>query len=56
MGPLRKDAGDLVILEVEKAEVLNNFFASVSNSKCSRHTAQVAEGKGDTGKMKTRPL
>jgi len=26
--------------------VLNDFFASVSNSKCSSHTAQVAEGKG----------
>jgi len=31
---------------MEKAEVLNDFVASVFNSKCSSHTAQVAEGKG----------
>ena len=30
----------------EKAEVLNDFFASVFTGKCSSHTAQVAEGKG----------
>jgi len=31
---------------VEKAEVFNDFFASVFNSMCSSHTAQFAEGKG----------
>ncbi|GAB0192616.1 mitochondrial enolase superfamily member 1 [Grus japonensis] len=31
---------------MENAEVLNDFFASVFTSKCSSHTAQVAEGKG----------
>ncbi|KAK4832498.1 hypothetical protein QYF61_023545 [Mycteria americana] len=31
---------------MEKAEVLNDFFASVFMGKCSSHTAQVAEGKG----------
>jgi len=46
VGPLRKEAGDLIILDVEKAEVLNEFFASVFNSKCSSHSTQVAEGKG----------
>jgi len=45
-GPLRKEAGDLVTQDMEKAEVLNEFFASVFNSKCSSHTAKVAEGKG----------
>ncbi|XP_069662688.1 RAD51-associated protein 2 [Haliaeetus albicilla] len=31
---------------MEKAEVLNDFFVPVFTSKCSSHTAQVAEGKG----------
>jgi len=30
---------------MEKAEVLNDTFASVFTGKCSSHTAQVAEGK-----------
>ena len=29
MAPLWKEIGDLVIRDMEKAEVLNNFFASV---------------------------
>ena len=46
MGPLWKETGDLVTQDMEKAEVLNDFFASVFTGKCSSHTAQVAEGKG----------
>ncbi|GAB0202696.1 mitochondrial enolase superfamily member 1 [Grus japonensis] len=30
---------------MEKAEVLNDFFASVSTGKCLSHTAQVTEGR-----------
>ncbi|KFQ79023.1 hypothetical protein N337_02880, partial [Phoenicopterus ruber ruber] len=41
--PLRKETGDLATQDIEKAEVLNKFFAPVSTSKCSSHTAQVAE-------------
>ncbi|GAB0209554.1 mitochondrial enolase superfamily member 1 [Grus japonensis] len=46
VGPLWKEMGDLVTQDMEKAEVLNDFFASVFTDKCSSHTAQVAEGKG----------
>ena len=41
VGPLRKETGDLVTWDMEKAEVLNDFFASVFTSKCSSHTARV---------------
>jgi len=46
VGPLWKETGDLVTWDREKAEVLNEFFASVFTGKCSSHTIQVAEGKG----------
>ncbi|KAM9654465.1 uncharacterized protein ACIBXB_005124 [Morphnus guianensis] len=45
VGLFRKETGDLVTQDMEKAEVLN-FFASVFTSKCSSHTTQVTEGKG----------
>ncbi|GAB0202575.1 mitochondrial enolase superfamily member 1 [Grus japonensis] len=45
VGPLRNETGDLVTQDMEKAEVLNDFFASVSSGKCSSHTAQVTEGR-----------
>ncbi|GAB0209770.1 mitochondrial enolase superfamily member 1 [Grus japonensis] len=45
VGPLQNEMGDLVTQDMEKAEVLNDFFASVFTSKGSSHTAQVTEGK-----------
>ncbi len=45
-GPLWKETAQLVTWDMEKAEVLNNFFASVFTSKCSSHITQVTEGKG----------
>ena len=45
VGPLWNEMGDLVTQDMEKAEVLNDFFASVFMGKCSSHTTQVAEGK-----------
>ncbi|GAB0203811.1 hypothetical protein GRJ2_002846700 [Grus japonensis] len=45
VGPLQNETGDLVVQDMEKAEVLNDFFASVFTGKCSSHTAQVTEGR-----------
>ncbi|GAB0208316.1 mitochondrial enolase superfamily member 1 [Grus japonensis] len=45
VGPLWNEMGDLVTQDMEKAEVLNDFFASVFTGKCSSHTAQVTEGR-----------
>ncbi|PKU42289.1 rna-directed dna polymerase from mobile element jockey-like [Limosa lapponica baueri] len=38
--------GDLVTRYMEKAVVVNDFFASVFTGKCPSHTTQVTEGKG----------
>ncbi|GAB0205783.1 mitochondrial enolase superfamily member 1 [Grus japonensis] len=45
VGPLRNEMGDLVTQDTEKAEVLNDFLASVFTGKCLSHTAQVTEGR-----------
>ncbi|GAB0199194.1 mitochondrial enolase superfamily member 1 [Grus japonensis] len=45
VGPLRNETGDLVTQDMEKAAVLNDFFASVFTGKCLSHIAQVTEGR-----------
>ncbi|KFV08917.1 hypothetical protein N340_13153, partial [Tauraco erythrolophus] len=46
VGPLRKEMGDLATQDMEKAKVLNDFFASVFTGKSSSSTAHATEGKG----------
>ncbi|GAB0199978.1 hypothetical protein GRJ2_002463200 [Grus japonensis] len=46
VGPLRNETGDLITQDMEKAEVLNDFFASVFTGKCLSHTTQVTDSKG----------
>ncbi|GAB0183823.1 mitochondrial enolase superfamily member 1 [Grus japonensis] len=45
VGPLQNETGDLVTQDMEKAEVLNDFFASVFTGKSLSHAAQVTEGR-----------
>ncbi|KFP35230.1 hypothetical protein N324_05800, partial [Chlamydotis macqueenii] len=46
VSPLWKEMGDLITQDMEKAEVLNDFFASVFTSDSPSHVAKVTEGKG----------
>ncbi|PKU46884.1 hypothetical protein llap_2857 [Limosa lapponica baueri] len=45
MSPLQKETGHLVTWDMDKAKVLNDFFASLFTSKGSSHTTQITEGK-----------
>ncbi|GAB0182897.1 mitochondrial enolase superfamily member 1 [Grus japonensis] len=46
VGPLWKETGDLITWDMEKADILNDFFASIFTGKCLSHTTQASEGKG----------
>ncbi|KFV09134.1 hypothetical protein N340_03481, partial [Tauraco erythrolophus] len=46
VGPLQKETGDLATQDMEKAEVVNEFFSSVFSGKRSSCTAKDTEGKG----------
>lgn len=46
VGPLWKEMGDLVSQDMEKAEVLRDFFTSIFTGKCSSHTVLLSKGKG----------
>jgi len=46
VGHLWKETGGLATRDMGKAEVVNDFFASVFTGECSSHTTQVVEDKG----------
>lgn len=47
---------DVVIQYTEKAEVSNNFFASVFTDRFSSHSAQLTEGRDRDSKKEDRVL
>jgi len=55
VGPGWKETRDLDTCDMEKAMVLNDFFASVFTNKSSRHSAQVTESKGRAWKNEEVP-
>ncbi|PKU34028.1 rna-directed dna polymerase from mobile element jockey-like [Limosa lapponica baueri] len=48
--------GYVVTQDMDKVEVLNDFFATVFTGKGSSHTAQVAEGKGRDWENEQPPM
>ena len=50
-----KETGDLVMRDVEKAEVVIDFFASVFTGMGSSHTAQVVESTGKNWEKEDLP-
>ncbi|GAB0179532.1 hypothetical protein GRJ2_000418500 [Grus japonensis] len=56
VGPLQNETGDLVTQDMEKVEVLNDFFALVFTGKCSSHTAQVTEGMKGRFRLEVRKI
>ncbi|KFQ40129.1 hypothetical protein N332_13281, partial [Mesitornis unicolor] len=46
VSPFWKENGELVTRDMEKAEVLNDFFVSLFTVRGSSHAAQVTEAKG----------
>ena len=55
VAPLRNEDRELVITDVEKAEVLNNFFASVFTGRQAFHISQVSEPLGGGWRSRVPP-
>lgn len=56
MAPLQKEMGGLVTWDMEKAEVLNDSFASFFTSKSSTTLPKLQKARAGTGRMKNCSL
>jgi len=56
MGPLWKETGHLVTWDIEKAEVLSDFSASVFTASAPVTLPKSQKAKAGTGRMKNHPL
>jgi len=56
VGPLWKEAGDVVTWVVVKAEVLNDFFACLLTATALATLPKLQKAKAGTGRTKHRPL
>lgn len=50
------ETGDLVIIHMEKAQELNNIFASVFDGSCSSHTSLVPKSQGKDWRNKVQHI
>jgi len=56
VGPLWKETGDEITWDMEKAEILNDFFPQFSLASALATPPKSQEAQAGTGRMKYRPL
>jgi len=56
VGPLWKETGDLATWDIEKAEILNDFFDSVFTASALATLSKLQTARTRIGRMKNCPL